>query len=457
VGAETARSGTGPAQPREREHGLGPERGVGHGLGHEDVAFRQPWKMINPIQRYAWGSTTRISGLQGRPATDYPEAELWMGAHPAAPSDVVLPDGLTGPLPALVEAAPLEVLGRRTQRRFGTRLPYLLKVLGVEHALSLQVHPDRFRAAEGFVLQETRGIDRNSAQRLYADPYPKPEFLYALTPFEALAGCRPGREAADTLAVLDLPELAPVVRAARYQGTAAAIGRLARWPAADRPALVARIRAACLERRSAPLPPATQRLLALVLRLVGEHPGDPLVLAPALLRLHDLPPGGTMFVPPGVLHAYLSGTAVEIMSASDNVVRAGLTTKHVDVPELLDVLAEDHQPLLSPPTTYGYDGHHCRTCDRADGESTRTWTVPAREFALTRERVEPGAARPRRVCGRCLPQVVLCITGEVGVRTPYGSVELTAGTSAFLPAGCVDTAVAGDGVVFRAAPGVDEN
>jgi mannose-6-phosphate isomerase len=161
----------------------------------------------NTVQPYAWGSRTAIAELLGepRPSTG-PQAELWMGAHPSAPS-VLTRDGVTGTLTAAIAANPRIELGAKAAARFGGRLPFLLKVLAADKALSIQLHPTREQAEAGFAREEALGVPRDSGERVYVDDWPKPEILCALTPFEVLAGLRPAEQAAEALEGLGLPEL----------------------------------------------------------------------------------------------------------------------------------------------------------------------------------------------------------------------------------------------------------
>ncbi len=165
-------------------------------------------RMVNPVMAYSWGSRDAIAALQGRPATGGAEAELWMGAHPQAPSRLVLDDATTG-LDEVIAADPVGVLGQRCVDEFGPRLPFLLKVLSAEHPLSLQVHPDDVQARSGFAAEEAAGIDRAAPQRSYRDPFGKPELLVALTDFHVLQGFRAADEAAATLSALHVDGLEP--------------------------------------------------------------------------------------------------------------------------------------------------------------------------------------------------------------------------------------------------------
>src|SRR5580658_6612339 len=165
--------------------------------------------LLRPVVRpYAWGSRTAIAELQGRPVPAAgPEAELWMGAHPSAPSGVAR-DPAT--LDAVIAAAPDRELGPQCAATFGGRLPFLLKVLSAERALSIQVHPSRAQAEAGFAAENERGLAPGDPARNYVDDWPKPELLCALTPFEVLAGLRDPADAAAFLRALDVPELRPL-------------------------------------------------------------------------------------------------------------------------------------------------------------------------------------------------------------------------------------------------------
>ena len=413
---------------------------------------RWPLAMANPVRGYDWGSATALARMQGRAPSGQPEAELWMGAHPAAPSSLVTPDGAEQPLHDLVAAAPEALLGAGVAARFASRLPFLLKVLAIERPLSLQVHPgpERARACfegEADVLGEHR----------YVDPYPKPELLYALEPVDALCGFRPAAEAARLLALLDGPRAATVA-APLHRCVAGADGDetacleeafevLVTWPDDDRPAFAADVArearrllaAAGTGPGGAPLPAQDRRALMWVSRLAQQHPKDPLVVAPLLLDLVLLRPGETLFVPAGAPHSYLHGTGVEIMASSDNVLRAGLTHKPVAVDELLHVVDGRSRPQRDLPEV-----------ELGPGEVA--WRPPVEWFQLTRLR--PAGARLVADASVGGPQVLLCTSGEVRVGCADGDeLVLPAGSSAFVGAGAGPVHVTGHGEVFRAAVG----
>ncbi|GID96031.1 mannose-6-phosphate isomerase, class I [Amorphoplanes digitatis] len=383
------------------------------------------------VRPYAWGSRTSIAELQGRPSpSETPEAELWLGAHPGDPSTVTGPDGPVS-LATLIEDDPKGQLGADVVDEFGARLPYLMKVLAAAAPLSLQAHPDADYAKRAYAAQEADP----EAPRNYTDAHHKPEMLVALTPFDALCGFRAPDVSAALLADLNIPRLAPVVAALRAgpAGLRDAVRALLTWPAADRPALIDEVVAAA---RSAV--PAT-RGHELAIDLAGHYPGDPGVLVALLLNHVRLAPGEAIWMPAGNLHAYLRGTGIEIMAASDNVLRGGLTPKRVDVEELLRVLRFEvlDDPIL--PATEVAPG-------------VRTWQVPVREFALYRMTLTP-TTPPLRLPGTG-PRIVLGTRGDVFVAEAIDGTpaEVVPGTAAYVPAQTGPATVAGVGEIFVACP-----
>lgn len=322
-------------------------------------------RLVNPIREYAWGSRTAIAALQGRPVpSPGPEAELWVGAHPSDPSRLE-PTGT--PLPEVIRARPVATLSAPVVDRFGPRLPYLLKLLAAAAPLSLQAHPDADRAAAGYAAEEAAAVPPDAPQRRYVDPYHKPELLVAVSEFRALCGFRDPAESAALLAGLGLAELAPVLAALRGRDLRGALAWLLRAPGAS---VVGRVVQAA----------ATRPGYELVGELAAAYPGDRGVMVALLLNQVTLAPGEAIFMPPGNLHAYLGGTGVEAMASSDNVLRGGLTPKHVDPAELLRVLRYEvlPDPVRAPvPVAPG----------------VVTWPVPIAELVLHRVRLDPRLPR----------------------------------------------------------------
>ena len=382
--------------------------------------------MQGRIRDYAWGSRTAIAQLQGRAVpSDGPEAELWLGAHPGAPATVDR-DGGPVSLTELLLAEPGHWLGERLVGRFGTRLPFLLKVLAADAPLSLQAHPDAEQARTGHAT-DTGRVN-------YVDPYHKPELLVALSEFDALCGFRDPAESAAVLAGFGVPALAPVVAALRGgpAGLREAVRALLSWPESERAGLVAAVLAAAT---AGPASPDA----ALVRTLAAGYPTDPGVVVALLLNRVLLAPGEGIWMPAGNLHAYLRGAGVEIMAASDNVLRGGLTSKRIDVDELLRVLRFEvlADPVLRPEPV-------------APGVST--WPVPVEDFAL--HRVVVGAASPEVRFTMPGPRVVLCGAGKLTVDDGVGVVTLAAGRSAVGTAAGGPLVLTGDGEAFVATCGL---
>ncbi len=377
-------------------------------------------RLTNTIRPYAWGSTTAIAELLGVAPSGEPQAEMWMGAHPGAPSRTG-----RGALHDLIDADPERELGTAAVARFGPRLPFLLKVLAAGAPLSLQVHPDLAQAKEGYEDEERRGVPIDAPHRNYKDANHKPELICALTPFDGLCGFRAPARTADLLEALGVDSLKPYVDLLRAHPEEGALREvLTAVLSADPEEMAATV---------AEFTAAAQRLGGVYepyAAIAHHYPGDPGVIAATLLNHVRLLPGEALFLGAGVPHAYLEGLGVEIMANSDNVLRCGLTPKHVDVPELLRIVRfEATEPgVLRPEAT-------------AAGEEV--YDTPTDEFRLSRFVLSEGAA-PHDLTAPT-PQILLCAAGEVHA----GELPLTPGQSAFVPAG-EKAEVSGSGTVFRA-------
>lgn len=403
------------------------------------------------VRPYAWGSRTAIAELLGDPVpAPHPQAELWFGAHPDDPSLLLGADGTRTPLIEALLADPDHQLGSYCMGRWGQRLPFLIKVLSAEEPLSLQAHPSAVQAAEGFAREEALGIAPGAPERNYSDPNHKSELLCALTEFHALAGFRDVHRTVKLLTALDVPELGP------YRDM------LAGQPDADGLRALFTIWITLPQRAiEALLPPVLDGCVRLlrergpsadfaaecrtVLQLAEAHPGDAGVLAAALLNYVVLTPGDALYLPAGNLHTYLHGTGIEIQANSDNVLRGGLTAKHVDVPELLRVLDFSHGGLT---VSRGRRGGPRETC----------FDTPAVEFRLSCLQWAPGDAQPVRLRGPG-PQIVLCTRGSVRLCTDDGrDTQLCRGRSVWLTAADPEVTLcpgAGPVQLFRATPGFD--
>jgi mannose-6-phosphate isomerase len=396
--------------------------------------------LVNTVQPYAWGSRTAIAELLGQPSpSPGPQAELWLGAHPVAPSRVQRPHG-TPTLLELIGAAPQRLLGEALVARFGPSLPFLLKVLAAETPLSLQAHPSLAQAREGHARENALGLALDAPGRNYKDANHKPELLCALTPFDALCGFRSAHETLALLGGLGVSGLerllAPLRASPDARGLARTFETLMTLPPGERGALVASTAAACaaLASRGGP----SSEALGWAARLAQLYPGDPGVIGSLLLNWVRLEPGQALYLPAGNLHAYLHGVGVELMASSDNVLRGGCTPKHVDVPELLRVLdfrCGPVTPLAPAPSPDGVE---------------HAWATPAPEFRLSRLTLRPAS---RLQPARRGPEILLCTGGAVRLSLGEQVLALPRGASAFVSAADGAYVLEGEGVVFRATVG----
>ncbi len=400
----------------------------------------------NAVRPYAWGSRTAIAELLGKPVpAPHPEAELWMGAHPGGPSRLVDADGDERSLLDVLAADPEGQLGPALAERWGGRLPFLLKVLAADEPLSLQAHPSAAQAAEGFAREEAAGIPRDAKNRNYPDPTAKPELICALTEFHALAGFADPERTVRLLRGLDAPGLHHYTELLAGQPDADGLRALfTTWITLPQQALdqlLPQLLDSCVrqvkERGEFDLECRT------VLELGEAYPGDAGVLAAVLLNRIVLQPGEAIYLPAGNPHAYLRGTGIEILANSDNVLRCGLTPKHVDVPELLRVL------------DFSYGRMPVQTGDEVAPHDF-VYRTPAAEFELSRLQWASDAA-PVRI-DHSGPQVLICIDGAVTLRRDDGvELPLGRGESAWLAAAdpavdVVPTSLPAS--VFRATAGV---
>lgn len=442
---------------------LGGERAANADREHRDIALRETMLIFieNTPRAYAWGSKQALADLLGTRPTGEPQAELWLGAHPGSPASVAKATPAKCTVIDLIESDP---------ERYGVNggpLPFLLKVLAIGEPLSLQVHPDPEQARDGFAREEATGVPLDARERNYGDPNHKPELLVALSEMSALSGFRPLREVR-----ADLHGLAALARGAGREDGAAALDRAAamlegRDPSSQRRAwltwafsadvAVARaldgVEAALANLRDGLGDAPDAHRLAALSELLSTHPGDPGVLVSLLLHLVRLSPGEAIYLEARHLHAYLHGVGVEVMAASDNVLRAGLTQKHVDIDEVCRVLEAGE---LDEPRFPGV----------VLAPGLIAWRPDVPDFQLLRARVQdPEATRP----GRALPgsseevsvaagyPVVLIVTeGRVRVERTGAEFDEVAtarrGQSLYVSAGS-PIRLTGDGEVFLATVG----
>lgn len=411
---------------------------------------RSPVELLRgALRTYAWGSRTAIAEFTGRPVpAAHPEAELWFGAHPGDPAWLQTPHGQTSLLEALV-ADPEGQLGSASRARFGDVLPFLVKVLAADEPLSLQAHPSAEQAVEGYLREERMGIPVSSPVRNYRDTSHKPELLVALQPFEALAGFREAARTTELLRALAVSDLDPFIDLLSEGSDADGLRALfTTWITAPQPdidVLVPAVLDGAIQYVSSG---ATEfgAEAKTVLELGERYPGDAGVLAALLLNRISLAPGEAIFLPAGNLHAYVRGFGVEVMANSDNVLRGGLTPKHVDVPELLRVLdfAPTPKARLRPPI-------------RREGLGL-VFETPTDEFAATLL-VLDGDHLGHEVdasSGHDGPQILLCTEGSATVHGKCGSLTLQRGTAAWVAAddGPIRLTAGQPAKLFRATVGL---
>ncbi|MEJ5928389.1 mannose-6-phosphate isomerase, class I [Corynebacterium sp. H128] len=374
--------------------------------------------LTGKIRHYPWGSREYMANLRGEAVpSERPEAELWFGAHPGGSATV----GETE-LIDVIAADPESNLGARVCEKFGEGLPFLLKILAAGEPLSLQAHPSREQAQEGFARENECGIDPTADNRNYKDDNHKPELIVALTDFEAMAGFRP---LADTMALFERLGSSEVSRyVSMLEGSPAAESADLRvlfttWitiPGANRTKLIDDIvTCATLALGDPELPEWMREALTNVVALHNRYPYDVGVLGALLLNKFSLRPGEGVYLDAGQLHAYVKGLGVEIMANSDNVLRGGLTSKHVDVPELVRVL--DFESLSDPRVA----------AQRAD--AVTTYPIPIDEFKLSRIDVEEAMTLSHDG-----PMIVLVTAGEAHCVCGATELSIPAGQAAWVPA-----------------------
>lgn len=404
-----------------------------------------PELLIGQIQPYAWGSESMIPELLGVPPTGKPQAELWLGAHPGGPTQLGTPTAVgRRTLADALAVNPTGLIGEQSVQTFGPRLPYLLKVLAAAQPLSLQAHPSRAQAETGFAYEEGLRIPRDAPHRLYKDDWPKPELLCALVRSEALCGFAHPDEVYGHFAslgvrsVLDL--VAPLADTERDEADRIreVFATLLRLPLGQR-FVVDEVAGAAQTASSDN--PGTTKFLDTAVELAEYYPSDPGVLAALLMNRVTLEVNEAIFLPAGNLHAYLNGGGIEIMANSDNVMRGGLTLKHVDVDSLLAVL--DFTPGFP-----GFTAPVDETPADSPGQVLR-YDTPAPEFALWRLELSSELALPGAGMGR----VVIVTSGQATLTSEQGSLPLRRGQSAFIGA-AEQATLTGTGRVFLAGPGL---
>lgn len=390
------------------------------------------FKLDNVIQNYAWGSRDSIHELFGINNPDHqPQAEIWMGAHPNGCSKL----GETGePLSDVIEHNKMDVLGGYTASRFG-ELPFLFKVLAAETPLSIQVHPNKQKAQQGFERENQQGIPLDAANRNYKDPNHKPELVYALTFYKAMNGFRPIADIVALFKEANLPSLAQEIADLEKRADSAA---LKEFFTAIMSLEGARKEVALAELEAAHNRPAKTMMGREALQYSTEfkqhYPGDIGLFSPLMLNTVELAPGEAMFLYAEIPHAYVQGTGLEIMANSDNVLRAGLTPKHIDVAELIDntkfePIKPEHIRLAPVPR-----------------EGKMSYPIPVDDFGFD---ILTATDESKSQYLRSA-EILFCVEGEVTVMSEGQQLTLKPGESLFVSNNSNLYQYQGNGILARA-------
>jgi mannose-6-phosphate isomerase len=415
-----------------------PSPAIPEDMPHVSTALDAPLALSGVMKDYAWGSKTALADILGRHPSGGPEAEYWLGAHPSAPA-VLARSGQD--LVSAIASQPTQALGPVVQKRFGSELPFLLKLLSADEPLSLQAHPSRKAAEDGFLRERALGLVASDPKANYKDPNPKPELVCALSEFRVLFGFSDLKDAlvrAQALGLDSAPspfgELVRRGQGANEEEFRQSYLQLAlTLPAGDVHEMVT-----TLARRAEAL--AVDGPLARFYARLGElaqrYPDDGGVLVAVLMNYLELKVGEALFLPEGTLHAYLGGTAIEVMASSDNVLRGGLTKKHVDVAELGRVLGfgTSHPEVLSP-----------RAVSTGSARLTSsTYSTDAEEFELSI--VELGPENTLSVVG---PGIGVVLRGQVRLGGLNSRLELARGAACFVPHAAGEVALEAQGESSR--------
>ena len=387
------------------------------------------YRMQNPILNYAWGSKDAIQKMYGIANPEgKPQAEIWMGAHPNGCSALIDEQGETLRLDAFIKQDAAAILGD-AQTNFG-ELPYLFKVLAAAEPLSIQVHPDKANSEAGFAAENAAGVPLTAAHRNFKDPNHKPELVYALTPYRAMNGFREFAEIVALIKDLALPALQTEIDAFCLQPTDATLKALfaasLRLQGDIRRETVATLLATAQQRQD-------EAAFAEVLRLAGFYPEDMGLFAPLLLNVITLQPGEAMFLYARTPHAYLQGVGLEAMASSDNVLRAGLTPKHIDIDALLanvDFVAKPASELLMRPMVLG---------------PVSDYPIPVGGFSFKLVNLTQNLLGSETRTAL----ILFCVNGHAGITANGKTLTLQAGESCFVPAAVGGFAVSGEGQLVQ--------
>lgn len=384
-------------------------------------------KLINSVQNYAWGSKSALTELYGIANPDnLPMAELWMGAHPKSSSKITDSQGTVRSLRDVIDADKATLLGQEVADRFG-ELPFLFKVLCAAQPLSIQVHPNKRASEIGFAKENAAGIAMDAAERNYKDPNHKPELVFALTPFLAMNAFREFSEIVSLLQPVAGAHtaIAHFLEQPNGERLSALFASLLNMQGEEKARALAILRSALESQQGEPWQ---------TIRVISEfYPDDSGLFSPLLLNVVKLKPGEAMFLFAETPHAYLQGTALEVMANSDNVLRAGLTPKYIDIPELVANVKFEAKPaaeLLTQPAKNG---------------SELDFPIPVDDFAFS---LHDLSAQPTAIAQQSAA-ILFCLEGEAVLGKGEESLTLKPGESAFISAAESPVQVSGNGKLAR--------
>lgn len=369
-------------------------------------------KLINSVQNYAWGSKTALTELYGLAnPQQLPMAELWMGAHPKSSSQVADASGKAVSLRDVIDNDKATLLGDAVAQRFG-ELPFLFKVLCAAQPLSIQVHPNKHNSEIGFAKENAAGIPMDAAERNYKDPNHKPELVFALTPFLAMNAFREFSEIVSLLQPVSgaHPAIAHFLEKPDAERLSQLFAALLNMQGEEKSRALAILKSALDTQQGEPW--ETIRLIA------GFYPDDSGLFSPLLLNVVKLNPGDAMFLFAETPHAYLQGVALEVMANSDNVLRAGLTPKYIDIPELVANVKFEAKPanrLLTTPQKNGPE---------------LDFPIPVDDFAFSLHDLSAQSVAIEQSSAA----ILFCVEGEALLQKGEQRLTLKPGESAFISA-----------------------
>lgn len=384
-------------------------------------------KLINSVQNYAWGSKTALTDLYGiANPNNLPMAELWMGAHPKSSSKIEDASGQARSLRDVIDADKAALLGDKVAQRFG-ELPFLFKVLCAEQPLSIQVHPNKQASEIGFAKENAAGIPLDAAERNYKDPNHKPELVFALTPFLAMNAFREFSEIISLLQPVAGAHnaIAHFLENPNAEALSQLFASLLNMQGEEKSHALAVLKAALESQQGEPWE---------TIRLIAQfYPDDSGLFSPLLLNVLKLNPGEAMFLFAETPHAYLQGVALEVMANSDNVLRAGLTPKYIDIPELVanvKFVAKPAAELLTQPVKNGAE---------------LDFPIPVEDFAFSLHDL----SQTETTIAQESAAILFCVEGEATLHKGEQHLVLKPGESAFVAANESPVSVSGTGRLAR--------